>query len=114
MCIAQPYQCTNADPNSWNKLLPKKDETFDLVMTHLRSTNVPEVCARYAGLYERIVQCKVAALKNTIYALHTTPPWQRMDALMSPGRSYDEAYAEMHGLQICDRGGHRVTVSTSI
>lgn len=82
-------------------------------MKHLRSTNVPEVSARYAWLYEQIVQCKVAALKNTIYALHTTAAWQGMDALMSPGRSYDEAYAEMYGLQICDREGHEVTVITS-
>jgi hypothetical protein len=98
VCFAQSHSCIYIDHHSWNKLLPKKGETFDSVMTHLNSTNVPEISNRYAWLYEQIVQCKVASFKDTINVLHTTHAWQPRDALMSPGRPYDEAYVEFYGL----------------
>jgi hypothetical protein len=93
--------------------LPKKGETFDSVMTHLHSTNLSEIANRYAWLYEQIVQRKVASLKDTIHGLHFTHTWQPKDALMSPGRSYDEAYAELHGLQTYDGQALGIGIITS-
>lgn len=87
-----------ADNDSWTKL-PKKNETFNSVITHLSSTDLPIVSRKYMGLYDQIVQRKLTSLRNAIDALRVRHTLQPTDALMSPEGPFDEAYVELNGLQ---------------
>ena len=75
-------------------MLPKKDDKFDQVITHLRSTSLPEMSLKYAKLRARLVDHQLDIFSGMTAFVPRVQAGSSYTTLAAGPAIYDNLYPE--------------------